>query len=160
MSPQKRSYTPWETMMLSEWVARTFGDVEWRTHVHLGPHIPRNGEGRFSDEELRLLGVWRRWADAIVFLRDRLVLVEAVMAAHPGKLSTLALYEKLLPQTPELREYVALPVQKVMLYVLEDPVLNILAREQNILPIQFVPSFFDEWFAKLRHRDRRTPRSE
>lgn len=160
MAKSKRGYTQWEIMMIGEWVAQTFPDAEWQTNVRLGSLIPRNKQGRFTVEELRLLGVWRRRVDAIVYLPDRLLLVEAVLRSQPGKISTLNLYEMLVPQTPELRPYRDLPVQKVLLYCIEDPVLNILAQKDDILPIQFVPSFFDEWFEKLARRKRRAPRSD
>jgi len=160
MTPQKRGYTHWEISMIGEWVAESFPDVEWQTNVRLGSLTPRNDMGQFTVEELRLLGVWRRRVDAIVYLPDRLLLVEAVLKSHPGKLSMLKIYAMLVPETPELRPYRHLPVQKVLLYVIEDPFVNILAKEDDILPIQFVPSFFDEWFDKLRHRDKRAPRSE
>jgi len=160
MAKSKRGYTAWEIMMIGEWVAQTFPDVEWQTNMRLGSLTPRNKDGRFTVDELRLLGVWRRRVDAVVYLPDRLLLVEAVLQSHPGKLSMLKLYEKLVPQTPELRPYRELPVQKVLLYVIEDPVLNILAKEEGILTIQFVPSFFDEWFDKLARRKTRAPRSE
>ena len=159
MAPPKQKRTPWEIMMIGEWVATTFPDVAWQTNVRLGSHTPRNARGQFTVEELRLLGVWRRRVDAIVYLPDRLLLVEAVLRSHPGKISTLNLYEMLVPQTPELTQYKHLPIQKTLLYVIEDPVLNILAKKDDILPIQFVPSFFDEWFDKLRGRDKRAPRS-
>ena len=158
MAAKNRGYTPWETRMIGEWVATTFPDVEWATNVRLGSLTPRNDRGQFTREELRALGVFRRRVDAVVYLPDRLLLVEAVLAAQPGKLSTLQLYEALVPQTPELAAYRELPVQKVLLFCIEDPVLTELARQQDILPIQFVPSFFDEWFAKLRLRDQRAPR--
>jgi len=159
VATNKRGYTPWEIMMVSEWVAKTFPDALWQTNVRLGSLTPRDNMGRFSKEELRLLGVWRRRVDAVIFLPDRLVLVEAVLRAQPGKISTLLLYEALVPQTPELEPYRALPVQKVLLYIVEDPTLNIVARQNDILPIQFVPSFFDEWFDKLRGREKRPSRS-
>lgn len=160
MAKSNRSYTPWEIMMIGEWVAQTFPDVEWQTNVRLGALPPRNDLGRFTEDELRLLGVWRRRADAIILLPDRLVLVEAVLQSHPGKLSMLKLYEKLIPQTPELRPYWGFPIQKVLLYVIEDQVVNLLAAEENILAIQFVPTFFDEWFNKLARRKTRSPRSD
>lgn len=160
MAEKKRGYTPWEIMMIGEWVALTFPDVEWATNVRLGPIQPRNSGGRYTQEEMGMLGVWRRRVDAIVYLPDRLLLIEAVLRSDPGKLSILQLYEMLVPQTPELAPYRHLPVEKVFLYVIEDPTLNILARRQGILPIQFVPSFFDEWFEKLARRKKRTPRSD
>jgi len=158
MASKNRGYTTWEIRMIGEWVAQTFPDVEWQTNVRLGTLTPRDEYGRFSHAELELLGVWRRRADAIVYLPDRLLLVESVLRAHPGKLAMLQLYERLIPQTPELEQYKHLLVQKVLLYVIEDPTLTIMAQQQGILTIQFVPSFFDEWFATLRPRDKRASR--
>lgn len=160
MRAKNRSYNPWETRMIGEWVAQSFPDAEWSTNVRLGTLTPRDYHGRFTQEELRLLGVWRRRVDAVVILPDRLLLVEAVLRSQPGKLSTLQLYERLVPQTPELAAYSHLRVQLVLLYVIEDPCLTLLAQEQGILPIQFVPSFFDEWFAKLARREQQPSRSE
>jgi len=147
-------------MMISEWVAKTFPNVRWQTNVRLGKPQPRNVDGLYERDELILLGVWRRRVDAIVFLHDRLLLIEAILRADPGKISVLKLYERLVPQTPELAEFRDLPIQKVLLYAIEDPVLNVLAREEGILPIQYVPSFFDKWFSKLAGRKKRTPRSD
>jgi len=155
----KRGYTPWEIMMITEWLAQSFPDVEWRSNMRLGPLQPRNAGGQYTKDELRLLGVWRRRIDAVVFLQDRLLLVEAVLRSNPGKLSILKLYARLVPQTPELTPFAHLPVQKVLLYVIEDPVINILCREDDILPIQFVPSFFDTWFDRQTQRDKRAPQS-
>jgi len=160
MAPPNRGYTPWEIRMIGEWVSQTFPDVPWQTNVRLGSLTPRNEQGRFTQEELHLLGVWRRRVDAIVVLPDRLLLVEAVLRSQPGKLSTLQLYEALARQTPELAQYQHLPVQKVLLYCIEDPTLTVLAQQQGILCIQFVPSFFDEWFAKLARRQQQASRSD
>lgn len=157
MSPRK--WTPWEQTMVGEWVASTFGDVRFQTNVRVGRIQPRAPDGTYSEDELVMLGVWRRFVDAIVYLPDRLLLVEAVMRADPGKLSQLRLYEKLVPQTPELQEHLDKPIQKVLLYCIQDPAVDVLAKEDGILPIRFVPSFFDAWYEKLRGRDKRAPRS-
>ncbi len=159
MGRPRRPYTPWEIRMVGEWVAATFPDAAWQTNVRLGSLEPRDWHGRFSRDELAALGVWRRRVDAVVILPDRLLLVEAVLRAHPGKLATLQLYESLVAQTPELEPYRNLATQKVLLYVIEDPTLLLIAQQYQILAIQFVPSFFEEWFAQLRPRERRTPRS-
>lgn len=152
-----RTYTQWEMRMIGEWVAQTFPDARWQTNVRLGKSQPRLPDGTYDREELVLLGCWRRRVDAIVYLRDRLLLVEAILRADPGKISILKLYERLVPQTPELAEFSHLPIQKVLLYCIEDPVLNVLAREEGVLPIQYVPSFFNEWFERLSGRKKRAP---
>jgi len=154
---ERQKRREWEAMMIGEWLAITFPDAPWESNVRLGTATPRLPDGHYTEEDLRYLGVWRRRIDAVVYLEDRLLLVEAAMRADPGKLAKLKLYERLIPQTPELAEWRRYPIQKVLLYTIEDPVLVTLAREEGILPIQFVPSFFDEWFASLRPRDKRVP---
>ena len=141
--------------MVGEWLAQTFPHSRWQTNVRLGRIQPRGDHGQFAPDELRMLGLWRRRIDCIVYLRDRLLLVEAILRADPGKISVLKLYEKLLTQTPELAEYYDLPVQKVLLYCIEDPALLAVAREEGILPIRFVPRWFDEWLETLAPRHRR-----
>jgi hypothetical protein len=152
---KRKKRREWELEMIGEWVSRTFPDARWQTNVRLGKIQPRNSDGRFTADEVKMLGLWRRRIDAIVFLDDRLLLVEAIMRAQPGKIAVLKLYEKLVPQTPELAEYHHLPVQKILLYAIEDPVLNVVAREEGILPIRFVPSFFDEWLRTRLPRHQR-----
>lgn len=144
---KRKKRREWELEMIGEWVSRTFPDVRWQTNVRLGRIQPRGDRTGITPEEKNMLGLWRRRIDAVVFLHDRLLLVEAIMRAQPGKISVLKLYEKLVRQTPELAEYHDLPVQKVLLYCIEDPVLNIVAREEGILPVRYVPTFFDEWFS-------------
>jgi len=152
-------YTPWEIMMISEWVSKTFPDARYSTNFRLGPIQPRAADGTYNVDELKLLGVWRRRIDALVYLEDRLLLVEAVLRADPGKLAVLELYEKLVPQTPELADFSQLPVQKVLLFCIEDPIITILAKDKGILAIQYVPSFFDTWFKLLRERSKRPSQS-
>lgn len=153
----RKTWTPWEQRMVGEWVGATFGDVKYQTNVRLGRLQPRSDDGTFTYDEKVMLGVWRRFVDALVWLPDRLLLVEAGMREDPGKLSQLELYETLLPQTEELRDSLELPVQKVLLYCIEDPAVNALARQKHILPIRFVPSFYDEWLRTLPARMRRAP---
>lgn len=145
--------------MVSEWVSQTFPDARYSTNVRVGRIQPRLPDGKYDHNEARMLGLWRRRIDAIVFLPDRLLLVEAILRVNPGKLSVLKLYERLVAQTPELAEFSHLPIQKILLYAIEDPTLNVIAREEGILPVRFVPSFFEEWWEKLVRRHRRAPLS-
>jgi hypothetical protein len=159
MPHKGQGWNPWELNMIGEWVSRTFPDAEYRTQVRLGKIQPRSSNGTFSEDEERALGLWRRWADAIVFLNDRLLLVESVLRSDAGKISILNLYATLLPQTDELKSFNHLPIQKVLLYAIEDPVVNELARRENILPVLYVPTFFEAWLEKRRARDRRPSRT-
>ena len=154
--PDKRDWQPREQRLVSEFIARFYPDYESRTHVHLGSTPPRL-KGKFTSEETaRLVGVFRRWADAIVFMPDRLILIEGKILPVPGVISQLKLYEELIPKTPELSEHWEKPIEKLIVCAIEDPVITELARREGILVRVFRPSWIDSYMKKL-HPWEKTP---
>lgn len=152
-----RKWQPRELRMISEWLAQEHPDSTYQLRVRLGKIEPRVDGAFVSDEETRMLGVFRRWADAIVYLPDRLLLVEAAIRPEPGDISKLELYERLIPNTPELEEYASLPVEKVLLYAMPDDLLLTLAREHGITVRFFRPKWVEEYLKELYPRERRAP---
>lgn len=152
-----RKWQPREMRMISEWLAQEYPDWPYQTQVRLGQIQPRL-DGQFvSEEERRMLGVWRRWADAIVYMPDRLILIEAAIRPDPGDISKLELYERLIPNTPELQEHSGKVVEKVLLYCLPDELLNTLAREHGIRVVYFRPDWVEDYLKELFPRERRAP---
>jgi hypothetical protein len=64
---------------------------------------------------------WRFWIDAVVILRDKMVLVEGKIRKPAEGLGQLLMYKALLPQTPELSPYRDLPVEMVLVTPRPDP---------------------------------------
>jgi len=64
---------------------------------------------------------WRFWVDAVVILRDKMVLLEGKIRKPAEGLGQLLLYKALLPQTPELSPYAALPVEMLLVTPRPDP---------------------------------------
>lgn len=154
--PDKRDWQPREQRLVSEFVARFYPDHESRTHVHLGSTPPRL-KGRYAtDEEARLLGVFRRWADALVFLPDRIILIEGKILPQPGVISQLKLYEELIPKTPELAEHKSKPIEKVLVCAIEDRLISELARREGVTVRIFHPAWIDKYM-KIVHPWERTP---
>lgn len=149
-----RRWQPRELLMLSEWMAETYPGNEYRTRVRLGRIQPRVDAPGLTPEERRMIGVHRRWADAVVLMPDRVVLVEAKIRPQPGVISQLELYARLLPHTPELGEHAELPIEMVLLYAIEDELINVLAREKGIRCVQYWPSWMDEYIEELYPRER------
>ena len=154
--PNKRDWQPREQRLVSEFVAQFYADYESRTHVHLGGTPPRF-KGKFTrPENGRLLGVFRRWADAIVIMPDRIVLIEGKILPQPGVLSQLSLYERLIPNTPELSQHALKPVEKVLVCAIEDPLITQLAREEGVRVVIFCPEWI-EAYMRIVHPWERTP---
>jgi len=154
--PNKRNWAPREQRLVSEFVARYYKEYESRTHVHLGATHPRL-RGRFAKpEDDRLVGVFRRWADAIVIMPDRIVLIEGKILPQPGVISQLALYEMLLPKTPELAEHKDKPVEKLLICAIEDPLITELARTEGIRVVIFIPRWIKAYLQHI-HPWEKTP---
>jgi len=102
-----------------------------------------------------MIGSWRRWADAIIILKDKLIVLEAAIRPQPGKISQLDLYTRLVPHTPELAAWKALPIEKVLLYAIEDPATTLMAREQGIRCVEYKPLWLESYLELLMPRERR-----
>lgn len=143
--------------MISEWLAQEYPQADYKTQIRLGRIQPRLAGQFISDEEVRMLGSFRRFADAMVFLPDRLVLIEAAIRPDPGDISKLELYLELIPNTPELAEFAHLPVEVVLLYAMPDDVLLYLARKKGFRLAYFRPAWVEEYLAELYPREQRAP---
>ena len=155
-----RKWQPREMRMLAEWLAERWPRTEYLTRVRLGRIEPRIGAAELSPEEIRALGVHRRWADAVVLLPDRVLLVEAKIRPQPGVISQLELYARLLPHTPELAEHAHKPIEMILVYAIEDELINQLAREKGIRCVMYHPNWIDAYIDELYPRERqggRTP---
>ena len=141
--------------MLSEWLAKTQPGKRWLTRVRLGSPRSEVPFPTMSPEERTMIGVWRRWADAIILENDHVTLVEAAIRPQPGKISQLELYKMLLPQTPELEPWAKLPIEMILLYAIEDPATNALARQKGIRCIEYKPLWLDSYLQLLQPRERR-----
>ena len=100
-----------------------------------------------------MVGVFRRYADALIFERDKIILIEAAIRPQPGKVSTLELYKMMIPSTPELSEYKDLPVEMVLLCAINDPFLTTLARGKGIKVVMFRPAWIEKYIESLYPRE-------
>jgi len=151
--PKPRDWTPRERRLVSEFTVKFYEGYEVRFQVSIGA-TPRRLMGRFMTEATeRLVGKFRRWADALVLLPDRVVLIEGKIVPQPGVISQLDLYERLIPKTPELQEHSHKPVEKLLVCAIEDPVVTQMAREQNIRVVVFRPKWIDDYLEIIPPRE-------
>lgn len=155
----RRSYISWEARFLGEWLTTHRPEARVLTHVRVGPISPSLSTLPLSAAEMRAIGLWRRWVDALVILPDRMELVEAKMLQSAAQISQLELYAHLLPQTPELEEFRGRPVDKIALVAVEDPAATYIARRVGIRVIVSPPDWLEEWIEAGMPRTRRPPQS-
>ena len=158
MAKEKRHWQPREQQMLSEWLVKTQKGKRWLTRVRLGSPRAEIPRPEMSPEERSMIGVWRRWADAVILEQDSATIIEAAIRPDPGKISQLELYAMLFPHTPELKAWAAVPLHLVLLYAIEDPATVLLARQKGIACIQYQPTWLPAYMEALMPRERRGSR--
>jgi hypothetical protein len=148
-----------ERRLLAEWLALRYPDARIQQQVRLGAYQPTIATKDLDRSELKALGVWRRYADAIVFHHTALILIEASIPADVGYVSRLHLYRRLIPLTPELAEFVTLPVVMLYLCAIEDPVVTAMAREAGIRVEVHQPPWVADFIGTLERNKQRPPKS-
>jgi len=143
--------------MVAEYLQRHYAKYPFKMRCRLGS-IPAQLSGKYeSQAEYRMAGMWRRWADAVVFKPDELVIIEAAIKPSPGDISQLQLYAKLIRHTPEFEPFTSLPLACELVYALEDPIVLEMARQAKIKVVYFKPDWLDDYLAILYPRERRAP---
>ena len=159
MKADKRQWQPREMRLVAEYLEKTYSKYPYQMRVRLGSIPDQLITEDMSPEERRSAGIWRRWADAIVFKPRSVVIIEAKIRPSPGDISQLQLYAELFGKTPELQPYTARPLALELLYAIPDPVIEHRARQANIKVTHFKPAWVDDYLAILEPRKRRAPLS-
>jgi hypothetical protein len=145
-----------EALLVSQYVAETFAGARALFQVRVGPLPDRALNATLTIGEKIQLGNFRRSADAVVILPDKIVLIEGYIHVQLGKLSQLMTYLELLPLTPELKDFGPLPVSPMLLGAQRDPILDQMAAKFNIPVVIFQPAWVITYLAAESSRHART----
>jgi len=144
--------------MVSEYLAKTGLFAKSMTRVKVGNPHPELMNVEVDPADIGILRIYSRWADAVVFDQNEITIIEAKIKPQLGPLEALEVYSRLFLSDPAYKEHHHKKITKVFLYAIEDPVLTVLAREMNIKPVMFEPSFLTAYKKILRPRERFSPR--
>lgn len=153
----RKEWTGAESRLVSEFLAARYPDKRTMQRVRVGripSELPITG---LSPAEVRMLGVWRRWVDALVFNDGEIILIEAAVRPDPGDVSQLDLYMKLFPMTPEFLNIPYTTVRGMLVYAIPDPVIETLAAERGYTVQIYHPPWVDDYFNELAARMKRAP---
>ena len=156
----KLRYAFRETRLLMDYLAATYPGRRWYTNVRVGalePHALRPG---MSEAEMRLLGGWRRYADAIVGPPPDVVVVETTIWKAVEKIGPLMEYLALVPETPELAELRSYPLRGELVSPIPDQRAADICGRVGIRFVVFKVTWLDETIAAYGRRFRRAPLSE
>lgn len=131
---------PW----VAEYVNETYGQFPASFRVPLGA-IPKQLIDVYGKRKAtRVYRPSRPEADAIIYLPDRLVLIEGKIFKVTNGLGSLRMYRDLMPDTPELADYSDLPIRAELLCVQPLPWVLQAAEKAEINVIRFAPPWIVE----------------
>jgi hypothetical protein len=156
-SAPTRSIILAESRLLSEWLAARRGGLESRQHVYVGPVASVVAKFEYDPSTYRMLGVRRRWVDAIVLFSDRTELIEAKMVPDVPVIAQLQLYTKLFYKTEEFRSRWSLPLVGRVVSAVTDPVLSQMIQEAGFSEEVYHPPWVDDYLAGKEIRKTKVP---
>jgi hypothetical protein len=147
-----------ETRLLNEWLAKEHaGDVVY-LRVRMGAAVPLQDSAGLSEAERAMVGVWRRWADAVVVTEGERIIVEAKVKASPAAVGQLHLYADLAPFTAELLAYGEKPLVLQLVVGLEDPAVTRLCERFGIRQVVYRPDWLPIYLVNFQRRETSPPR--
>lgn len=148
---------PVEARLLAEYLAAAYPGYRTLQHTRVGPLHPELDLPYLTPDERRMVGVWRRWVDAVI-VRDRdVLLVEASVLPRPAAVAQLEVYLRLWPRTPEYPDLTRLPARGLLVSACDDPEIRMLCRARDYLNVVYRPRWVDAYLATLAPRQRRPP---
>ena len=147
-----------ETRLLSEWIAARHPNDRVQLQPRLGAITPEMSDAGLSSAELAMLGVWRRYPDAILFYSSSVTIVECCLKPDPGKIGVLKVYRHLFPLTPEFADFKSYRIDLLVVWAVNDLAAEAVARMDGISVEVFAPPWITEYLSWLRPRDRRAAR--
>jgi len=152
-----RKYTIVHEQYLLEWLMKNYPAGSWKTNVRLGAVSPELVERTVTDSERRALKLWTFQADAVVFLPDKIVIVEALVRPEWWKIEQLIEYERAFRSTPEYAKFADLPIEKVLLTTVDSPYHRAMAEERGIRVVLYQPAWLETYMQQYGIRRRRPP---
>jgi hypothetical protein len=159
-TPTKRPYRPAEGRLIAEFMASRFAGATILTRVKLGPYTGAVERPELAPEEQRMVGIWRRWVDAVAIKDGHVFLLEGKIKPSPGVISQLQLYLRLWPRTPEWGMYSGLPTTGLIVTAIDDPVVRSMAVEAGLEVEIFSPPWVRDYLRTLHGRSATAARGD
>jgi hypothetical protein len=149
----KRRYRIVHESYLAEFLGLNFPPGTWRTNVRLGRVKVPEGASLSPEEERLLKGAFAGSADAIVFLEDEVIIIEAMVRHEPGSVEDLLRYKRLFLSDPEFREHWGKRIRLMLVTPLELGEWAKFAEEQGIEIVRYAPPWIMEYIYSYPRRE-------
>ena len=144
---KKEKRREWEAEYVAEYIQNYWRGRMYFLHFKItGPPKPLLTE-ELEPEEIRMLKVYARWADAVILSPPTLYIVEAKLRVsdYLKALGELLYYRKVIRLNKEINWDEFKAVMGILVIPVDDPPLTSLARELGFRVDVYKPSFWEEF---------------
>jgi len=147
-----RKYRNVHESYLTEFLMLNFPPGTWKTNVDLGNvKVPENVS--VTPEEYRYLKrSFAATADAVVFLEDKVVIIEAMVRDEPGAIEDLLRYKKLFQEDTDFIQYRDKPIELWLVTPLQSPHKQKMAEEMGIKWVYYSPAWIWEYLSRYERK--------
>jgi len=159
---ERRQRREWEAEYVAEYCSQAFPGEKVIYHCRLGTWPTPLTAGELTPEEQAMLRVRMRWADAIVLLPNKILVIEGKLRASEflKGVGELQLYTHLVLHTEEFLAWKGTPVVGRLLIPFEDPAVIAITRQQGIETAVYKPTFWAAFISAIQPRQGRAIRPE
>jgi hypothetical protein len=137
---------------LTEWLGMNFPPGSWRTNVTVGKvKVPEN-MSLLPEEYANLREALGAQADAMVFLPDQVIIVEAMIRHEPGVLEDLLKYKRLFFKDDTFEKYWSMPLRLLLLTPLDLGEYEKMAVDMGIEVVHYNPAWVQAYLATYPRR--------
>lgn len=153
-SPRRRIQA--STRLLHEWSVMQPWDAPPMYELRLGPTPLVANSPTITPAIERMLRVFNRYADMVGITPTEIQVIEAKVVADPGAISQLQHYIDLVYTTPLLQTYGNRRVQGVLLFAVNDPIVQQRAVAAGLRVLIFTPAWVQDYL-NLKYFRRQGP---
>ena len=141
-----RPWEPREQRMTIDYILEKYPGIHAETRVGLGalPELPK----RLKDRGIspRIMRGYQHWADGLIYLPDKTILIEAEILASRDGLGSLILYKQEYYKTARLRPRFSLPLVLREVYAYPDPPVIEAFRALGFETEQYRPEYIRKYY--------------
>lgn len=156
MPTVNRTYNPWTTRLLAEWIAIHLPSASVQNEVKLGPLDTSGITGAPASVAAGVASNTRGRIDALAWDATTIYLIEAKKKLDGAALGQIEHYLRLLPATPELQSLMGRAVKPILLVANDDPAVHAEATARGIDVELYHPAWWDAAQVKVQAQQAET----
>ena len=153
-TPTRTGRRPWSTLLLREYSVRMFPGEQLVEQLRLGPTSSHLVGVTVTPALEAALRVSNWYADGVLFLPDKTLIIEAKIKPNPSAVGQVLFYRRLANRTPVFQSRLNLPIEAAVLFAEADNDVTDYARALGVVVFTFTPMWIADYLQLVQFRAR------